>query len=54
VSAVVLGDGTVLEADVVVVGAGVIPATGFIKGNVDLGRDQSLIVDEVRLLFLLF
>jgi len=47
VNAVVLGDGTVLEADVVVVGAGVVPATGFVKGSsINRARDQSIVVDE--------
>lgn len=45
-----LDDGTVLKADVVVVGAGVVPATGFIKaGPVQIARDQSIVVDQVRL-----
>jgi NAD(P)H-nitrite reductase large subunit len=48
VKAVVLDDGTVLEADVVAIGAGIIPATSFIKGGVNLASDQSIIVDEVR------
>jgi len=46
VKAVVLDDGTVLEADVVAIGAGIIPATSFIKGGVNLASDQSIIVDE--------
>ncbi|CAI2162998.1 14534_t:CDS:10 [Funneliformis geosporum] len=33
VGAVVLGDGTKIKADIVVVGAGVIPSTGFLKGT---------------------
>lgn len=45
----VLTDDSVLKADLVVVGAGVVPATGFIKpSTVELGRDQSIIVDQVR------
>jgi len=47
VRAVVLDDGTVLDAGVVVIGAGVIPATSFIKsGPVQISRDQSIIVDK--------
>ncbi|KAL4901790.1 hypothetical protein BDW74DRAFT_181506 [Aspergillus multicolor] len=48
VGAVHLQDGTVLPADVVVLGVGVRPATDFLQGNpaVTLEEDGSLIVDE--------
>lgn len=45
VRTVVLEDGTQLDADLVVVGAGVKPATEFLKG-VPLNPDGSLIVDR--------
>jgi len=46
VKSVLLDSGEQLEADVVVVGAGIIPATGFIKGaNIDQ-RDKSVLVDK--------
>eukprot|EP00744_Colponema_vietnamica_P004209 GILI01006321.1.p1 GENE.GILI01006321.1~~GILI01006321.1.p1 ORF type:complete len:644 (-),score=270.29 GILI01006321.1:147-2021(-) len=43
-SAVVLDDGTRIEADAVFVGAGIVPATSFLKG-VPLRRDGSVAVD---------
>lgn len=48
VSAVHLKDGTVLEADLVIEGVGVAPATEYLKGNegVQLEKDGSLRVDE--------
>ena len=48
VGSVTLKGGTVLPADLVVVGAGVSPATGFLKDNkaVSLEKDGSLQVDE--------
>ncbi len=45
VRAVVLENGERLEADLVVVGVGVKPATGFLEG-VDLHKDGGVIVDE--------
>jgi NADPH-dependent 2,4-dienoyl-CoA reductase/sulfur reductase-like enzyme/nitrite reductase/ring-hydroxylating ferredoxin subunit len=45
VESVVLDDGTVLEADLVVVGAGVEPVTDFVRGA-DVDRDGGLSVDE--------
>ncbi|KAK9365998.1 hypothetical protein V1509DRAFT_569840 [Lipomyces kononenkoae] len=48
VGAVHLKDGTVLPADVVILGVGVRPATDFLKGNpaVSLEKDGSLKTDE--------
>jgi NADPH-dependent 2,4-dienoyl-CoA reductase/sulfur reductase-like enzyme/nitrite reductase/ring-hydroxylating ferredoxin subunit len=49
VGGVVLDDGTELGADVVVIGAGIIPATGFIKndsGLLNLAPDGSILVDQ--------
>lgn len=46
VGAVQLKDGTSLEADLVVLGVGVKPATDFLKGKVDLLDDGSLRTDE--------
>ncbi|KAL4878266.1 hypothetical protein BJY04DRAFT_209335 [Aspergillus karnatakaensis] len=48
VGAVHLQDGTVLPADVVILGVGVRPATDFLQGNpaVSLEKDGSLKVDE--------
>ncbi|KAL7780240.1 hypothetical protein CFE70_010262 [Pyrenophora teres f. teres 0-1] len=48
VGAVHLKDGTVLEADVVIEGVGVAPATEYLKGNssVTLEKDGSLKTDE--------
>ncbi len=43
-----LDDGTVLDADICVVGAGIVPATGFIKpGSIKFERDGSVVTDEV-------
>jgi len=42
---VLLDNGELLEADIVVIGAGVIPTTKFIRG-VTLERDQSIVCDE--------
>lgn len=48
VGAVVLKDGTELEADLVIEGVGVAPATEYLKGNndVELNKDGSLTTDE--------
>lgn len=46
VGAVQLKDGTSLEADLVVLGVGVRPATDFLKGKLDLLDDGSLRTDE--------
>lgn len=48
VGAVKLKDGTELEADLVILGVGVSPATEYLKGNseVELNKDGSLSVDE--------
>ncbi|KAH6682855.1 hypothetical protein B0J14DRAFT_647081 [Halenospora varia] len=48
VGAIKLDDGTVLEADLVILGAGVGPATTFLKENksVELQKDGSLKTDE--------
>jgi NADPH-dependent 2,4-dienoyl-CoA reductase/sulfur reductase-like enzyme len=48
VSAVKLKDGTELEADLVILGVGVAPATEYLKDNseVQLNKDGSLSVDE--------
>jgi NAD(P)H-nitrite reductase large subunit len=48
VAAVLLKDGTRLEADLVILGVGVAPATVFLRGNdaVTLERDGSLKTDE--------
>jgi len=45
---VVLDDGTELDADLVVIGAGIIPATNFVKpdGRISIGRDRSIQVDQ--------
>lgn len=46
-SGVVLKDGTVLEADVVILGVGVKPATEFLKGSgIKLEKDGGILVDE--------
>merc|ERR1711991_885585 len=45
VKSVRLDDGTVLEADVVIMGAGVVPATKFVSG-VTKERDHSIVADE--------
>ncbi len=45
IEAVVLENGERVEADLVVVGVGVKPATGFLKG-VEFSRDGGVIVDE--------
>ena len=44
VAAVELDNGTKLDADLCIVGAGVVPTTSFIKG-VELQRDRSLLCD---------
>ena len=43
-----LEDGTMLEADLVILGVGVAPATGYLQGNaaVQLEKDGSLKVDD--------
>ena len=48
VGAVKLKDGTSLEADLVVLGIGVAPATGYLKGNsaIQLEKDGSIQTDE--------
>ncbi|KAK3291405.1 cytochrome P450 [Chaetomium fimeti] len=48
VGSVHLKDGTTLEADLVILGVGVAPATGYLKGNdaVQLEQDGSLKVNE--------
>jgi apoptosis-inducing factor 3 len=45
VEAVVLGGGDRLDADIVIVGAGVRPATGFLKGF-DMAADGGILVDD--------
>jgi NADPH-dependent 2,4-dienoyl-CoA reductase/sulfur reductase-like enzyme len=45
VRAVRLGDGTVIEADVVVVGVGVVPETGWLEGS-GLKIDNGIVCDE--------
>ena len=45
VESVVLDTGTILDADLVIVGAGVEPATAFFRG-IDLHEDGGVIVDE--------
>lgn len=45
VSAVVLDNGLVLPAGIVVMGAGVIPSTGMFKEGVQKERDQSIVAD---------
>jgi apoptosis-inducing factor 3 len=47
-SAVVLTDGTTLEADVVIMGVGVRPATDFLKdgSGIKLEKDGGVLVDE--------
>jgi len=45
VSAVELNTGEVLPCDLVVIGAGIIPATSFLKDSLPLERDGSIIVD---------
>eukprot|EP01125_Pyxidicula_operculata_P021563 TRINITY_DN835_c0_g1_i1.p1 TRINITY_DN835_c0_g1~~TRINITY_DN835_c0_g1_i1.p1 ORF type:complete len:573 (-),score=114.42 TRINITY_DN835_c0_g1_i1:76-1662(-) len=48
VNSLVLKDGTVLNAEIVIIGAGVVPATSFIKQNssVKLEKDKSVVVDK--------
>jgi len=48
VGSVKLKDGTVLDCDLVIVGAGVSPATGFLKDNpaINLQKDGSLLTNE--------
>ncbi|PRP85408.1 apoptosis-inducing factor 3-like [Planoprotostelium fungivorum] len=46
ISSVILDSGEILEADLVVVGAGIIPATDFIKGASIEVRDKSVLVDK--------
>jgi apoptosis-inducing factor 3 len=43
---VLLDNGEVLDSDLIVVGAGIIPNTKFIKGGVTIERDQSVVCDE--------
>jgi len=45
VTGVLMDNGEVLDADVCIVGAGIIPATKFLK-NVKIERDGSVVVDE--------
>ena len=42
----ILDDGTELEADVVVMGAGVVPSTKFFNDGVEKARDQSIVTDK--------
>jgi len=44
--AIILKGGEKIECDIVVVGAGVAPATGFLKGSLDLEKDGSIVVDN--------
>lgn len=47
VNEVVLDDGEVLEADICIIGAGIIPATDFIKSeDIEIFRDRSVVVDK--------
>eukprot|EP01098_Paradermamoeba_levis_P014106 TRINITY_DN6626_c0_g5_i1.p1 TRINITY_DN6626_c0_g5~~TRINITY_DN6626_c0_g5_i1.p1 ORF type:complete len:621 (+),score=214.68 TRINITY_DN6626_c0_g5_i1:223-1863(+) len=46
VGGVELDNGEILEADMIVVGAGIIPATEFLRGVLVLERDGSIVVDE--------
>ncbi len=43
---VLLDNGTLLPASLVVMGAGVVPATSFFKAGVQKERDNSIVVDE--------
>lgn len=48
VSAVVLDDGEELPADICIIGAGIVPATDYIKPNtgITIERDKSVVVDK--------
>jgi len=47
VSQVVLDNGEVLDADLCIVGAGIVPATKFVKpGTLEIGKDGSIIADK--------
>jgi NADPH-dependent 2,4-dienoyl-CoA reductase/sulfur reductase-like enzyme/nitrite reductase/ring-hydroxylating ferredoxin subunit len=47
VSSVVLDNGEELEADVCIIGAGIVPATRYVKaGSLNMGRDGSIITDK--------
>jgi NADPH-dependent 2,4-dienoyl-CoA reductase/sulfur reductase-like enzyme len=47
VSAVVLDNGEVLDADICIIGAGIVPSTRYIKsGTLNLARDGSIVVDS--------
>jgi len=47
VAQVVLDNGEILDADLCIVGAGVVPATKFVKPNtLEIGKDQSIVVDK--------
>jgi NAD(P)H-nitrite reductase large subunit len=48
---VILNNGDQIPADVVVLGAGIIPSTGYIKNGVNFNpRDKSVICDVVSFL----
>uniref|UniRef100_A0A6B2L151 FAD/NAD(P)-binding domain-containing protein n=1 Tax=Arcella intermedia TaxID=1963864 RepID=A0A6B2L151_9EUKA len=47
VHTVLLKDDTKLSADIVIIGAGIIPATSFIKGaHIKMEKDRSIVVDK--------
>lgn len=46
IRSVLLDNGEVLDADICILGAGVIPATKFLKKGVKLERDGSVVVDK--------
>jgi len=45
-TSVTLDDGTVLNAEICVVGAGIVPATNFLPSTISMARDRSILTNE--------
>ncbi len=49
VTQVVLDDGEKLDAEICIIGAGIVPSTKYVKpGTLEIGRDGSIMADKVK------